>query len=363
MVGSELAGPLGITAILLLLVFTVLGWTTGPAGVAAQVVLAAAIVGFVVALVRGMRSRRPMEEAVERLTGDRVRLDRPGLAAVVSPGRRRPRRLVVDEALRYGPNGRHLVDRIGRPATVSAPALVYVHGGGWWRGRRSTQARPMVHRLALAGWQVFTPSYRLSPDATFPDHLVDVKRSVAWIRSNADRFGLDPGFIAIAGGSTGGNIAALAALTNRDRSLQPGFEDEDATVQACVPIYGVHDMLKDDGRPLWPYLAESVMKSDPESDPESWRRASPIRMARSDRPPFFVIHGATDTLVGPVLSRRLVDALRDAGGPPVGHAEVPWANHGFDFFAGPRGRINAAAIEAALGHLRNEHLQRLGGSS
>ena len=96
-------------------------------------------------------------------------------------------------------------------------------------------------------------------------------------------------------------------------------------------------MLHESGEPLWPYLAETVMKSSPRAAPGAWRSASPIRMATPDRPPFFVVHGGTDTLVHPSVSRRLTEALHDAGGPPVGHVEVPWGNHGFDFFAGPRG--------------------------
>ncbi len=218
----------------------------------------------------------------------------------------------------------------------------------------------MIHRLAAAGWQVFTPSYRLSPEATYPDHLIDVKRAVAWVRTNAQSLGVDPGFIAIAGGSTGGNLAALAALTADDTTLQPGFEDSDASVQACIPLYGVHDLLKEDGAALWPYLETSVMKSAAREDARRWRAASPIHRASVRRPPFCVIHGGADTLVRPELSRRLVAALRDAGGPPVGYLEVPWGNHGFDFFAGPRGRVTTAAIVAVLEHLHADYRSNVG---
>lgn len=206
--------------------------------------------------------------------------------------------------------------------------------------------------MARSGWAVVSPSYRLSPDATFPDHLVDVKRAIAWVRSNAAELGLDRGFLAITGGSTGGNLAALAALTSGDTSLQPGFEDADTTVQACIPLYGVHDLLRASGEPLWPYLVKSVMKVSPTDDPDAWRRASPTRMAVAERPPFLVFHGAADTLVGAELSRRLVAALEAIGGPPVEYLEIPWANHGFDFFAGPRGRMAAHAVRQSLDHLR-----------
>jgi acetyl esterase/lipase len=238
--------------------------------------------------------------------------------------------------------------------------VVHIHGGGWWRGQRHTQAHALLYRLAANGWQVITPSYRLSPDATFPDHLVDVKRAIAWVRDHAVELGVDPGFIAIAGGSTGGNLAALAGLTMGEAALQPGFESADTTVQACIPLYGVHDLLDDAGKPLWPYLETSVIKGSPEEDLARWHRSAPIHLATENRPPFLVIHGANDTLVRPLLSRRLVEALRAAGGPMAELIEVPWANHGFDFFAGPRGRATAAAVEAVLEKVHAEYREKVG---
>ena len=361
MAGSELAGWFLAGSIGLIAGFRAGGWAGGPAGMAGQVLVGIAAAGFGLAALRGLRSHVPAAAAVGEFTGADLRLGWSRVGSLVGPISRVPRNVVVDEGFAYGPHPRHVVDRIG-PATggPARPALVYVHGGGWWRGKRNTQARPMLHRLAGAGWQVFTPSYRLSPEATFPDHLVDVKRVIAWVRSNASLLGVDPGFIAVAGGSTGGNLAALAALTADDTTLQPGFEDSDVSVQACIPLYGVHDLLDDGGLPLWPYLVTSVMKTDAAHDPEGWRRASPTRNASARRPPFFVVHGACDTLVRPELSRRLVAALREVGGPPVGHLEVPWGNHGFDFFAGPRGRVTAEAVAAALEHLHAEYRARVG---
>ena len=136
------------------------------------------------------------------------------------------------------------------------------------RGRRDSQARPMIHRMAAEGWVVFSPSYRLSPSATFPDFVDDIRLAVAWIRRNADTLGVDPEFIAISGGSAGGQIAALVAFEAFD----------DAAVQMCVPLYGVHDLLDPTGtRPKWAYLVNDVMKTTPAQDPSGWRAASPMR--------------------------------------------------------------------------------------
>lgn len=359
MAGSELAGVLLMVVALLFVGFKSAGWAGGAAGVTGQVLLGIAAAGFALALGRGFVASRSVSTSVAEFTGTRPEVTWSRMGAVVAPVSLRPGRVTVDEARDYGKHERHLVDRLGPdPASGPRPALIYVHGGGWWRGRRHTQARPLLHRLARSGWQVFTPSHRLSPEATFPDHLIDIKRVIAWVRANADELGVDPGFIAIAGGSAGGNLAALAALTADDVDLQPGFEDADVSVQLCVPFYGVHDMLDDAGHPLWPYLETVVLKVSVAADPELWRRASPLRCVTERRPPFFVVHGAADTVARPEQSRRLVAALRAAGGPAVGHLEVPWANHGFDFFAGPRGRATAAGVAAVLEHVHAGYLAR-----
>jgi acetyl esterase/lipase len=354
LVGSELAGPLLALSLTLAVGVMAREWAGGPAGAAAAVLLLGAAVGFAIALARGLLTRPVIDASVVSMTG-RSHAVTSGAVGAVLPVAITPRSVRL-EVIRYGDHDRHLMDRHSGPEAGRRPALVFVHGGGWWRGRRSTQGRPMRYLMARSGWEVFAPSYRLSPEVGFPQHVVDVKRAIAWIRDHADELGVDPAFVAVAGGSTGGNIAALVALTAGDASLQPGFEEADTSVQACVPLYGVHDLLRPSGEPLWGYLADSVMKVAPSEDPEAWRRASPARSVTADRPPFFVIHGAADTLVWPVLSRRLVGALEAAGGPVVEYLEVPWATHGFDFFAGPRGRMTADAVRIVLDGMYARHV-------
>ena len=129
-----------------------------------------------------------------------------------------------------------------RPARRGAPVLVYIHGGAWVIGDKREQGLPLLHELARRGWVTVTINYRLSPKATWPDHIVDCKRAVAWVREHIAEYGGDPGFIAVSGGSAGGHLSALVALTPGDPAFQPGFEEADASVDACVPFYGVYDM-------------------------------------------------------------------------------------------------------------------------
>ncbi|MBL7660064.1 alpha/beta hydrolase, partial [Escherichia coli] len=91
------------------------------------------------------------------------------------------------------------------------------------------------------GWICVAINYRHSPRNTWPDHILDVKRALAWVKAHISEYGGDPDFIAITGGSAGGHLSSLAALTPNDPRFQPGFEEADTRVQAAVPFYGVYD--------------------------------------------------------------------------------------------------------------------------
>ncbi len=141
----------------------------------------------------------------------------------------------------------------------------------------------MLSHLAANGWVCFNLNYRLSPGATFPDHLVDLKAGLAWIREHADQWGIDPNFIAVTGGSAGGHLAALMGLTANDPEYQPGFEDADTSLQAAVPIYGVYDFTSRLGTNRLPILVSKARTTDHESVPRRRARKVPPRLAhRSD---------------------------------------------------------------------------------
>ena len=73
--------------------------------------------------------------------------------------------------------------------------------------------------------------------AKWPDHISDVKRAIGWVKRNIEQYGGDAGHIVIAGGSAGGHLASLAALTPNFPAFQPGFEDSDTTVQVSLELY------------------------------------------------------------------------------------------------------------------------------
>jgi acetyl esterase/lipase len=193
-----------------------------------------------------------------------------------------------------------------------------------------------MYHLAERGWLCVAINYRLSPDAAFPAHIIDVKKAIAWIREHIDAYGGNPDFIAITGGSAGGHLSSLAALTPDSAEWQPGFEEADTSVQAAVPFYGVYDFLdRNNIRPemsMEGVIADRVIQCKREENPELWDKGSPLSHVRADAPPMFVIQGTHDSLVWVEEARAFVSALQAVSQQPVAYAELPGAQHAFEIF-------------------------------
>jgi acetyl esterase/lipase len=241
--------------------------------------------------------------------------------------------------------------RHGAPEGERLPAVIQVHGGGWILGSRSEQGIPLLNHMAANGWIGFNVDYRLSPRATLPEHVIDLKRAIAWVRQHADELGVDPQKIAITGGSAGGHLTALTALTANDEELQPGFEDADTSVMAAVPFYGIYD-LEDEAR-LYGHLhdwlfAKVVLKQRVEDAPELYRAVSPTHRITRDAPPFLIFHGDQDTLVPVEDARTFTKRLEEVSMNPVLYVEMPGAEHAFDIFPSLRTARVVECIERFL---------------
>ena len=222
------------------------------------------------------------------------------------------------------------------PREGGFPVLLQVHGGAWMIGEKEQQAKPLMYHLAERGWLCVAINYRLSPHAAFPAHIIDVKKAIAWIRQNIAEYGGNPDFIAITGGSAGGHLSSLAALTPNRPEWQPGFEEVDTTLQAAVPFYGVYDFLdRYDIRPemsMEDMIADRVMQCTRAENHELWDTGSPLSHVHADAPPLFVIQGTHDSLVWVEEARAFVSALQAVSEQPVAYAELPGAQHAFEIF-------------------------------
>lgn len=255
--------------------------------------------------------------------------------------------------LRYAPGAgrRHLADVYRRRGgVVDAPVLLQVHGGGWMIGTKRQQGRPLMNRMAAAGWVCVAINYRLAPRAPMPAQLEDVKRALSWIRAHIRDHGGDPRRIVVTGGSSGGHLAAMAALTANDPQFQPGFEAADTSVLAAVLLYPPTDLVALFGRRrgvargIAHRSATLIFGASPATDPDGLHRWSPVALVRPGLVPFCVVHGTKDNLVPVAQSRAFVEHLRAVPGQRVLSIELPGAPHAFDVFHSLRTEAAIAAI-------------------
>jgi acetyl esterase/lipase len=247
-----------------------------------------------------------------------------------------------------------------RSRPSGCPTLLQVHGGAWVLGSKNEQGLPLMHHLAARGWVCVSADYRLSPHATFPDHLVDLKRALRWIREAGAGYGADPDFLVVTGGSAGAHLASLVALTGNDPRLQPGFESVDTSVQGCVAFYGIYDFTDRHG--VWHHaglrdlLEHQVMKASIDEDPERYQLASPLSHLSPDDPPFFVIHGELDTMAPVDEARLFCRRFRERVRSPLVYAEIPGAQHAFELFPSLRSVHVIHGVERFLAFLYSQHL-------
>jgi acetyl esterase/lipase len=235
----------------------------------------------------------------------------------------------------------------------NAPVLVQVHGGAWTIGDKSQQGLMLMNRMAARGWVCVAMNYRLAPKHPFPAQIEDVKRAIAWTREHVAEYGGDPSYLVITGGSAGGHLAALAALTPKVKEYQPGFEDADTSVSACVPFYGVYDMAGMTGDRAaiqmrdW-FLGPRVFRKKPSANISDFELASPLSHVVPDAPDFFVIHGDHDGLVSVRQARAFVEKLREVSTGVVTYLELPGTQHAFEVFSSIRSQQVIRAVERWL---------------
>jgi acetyl esterase/lipase len=348
------------------------GEPLGVAEVTGLALTAGAAVGAVGLALQGMRSKEEYEAALAGLVPAEVLDARPAAlrAGAVVPlltgnrRRRRTRNVVYTE---HDPQDQHsarLKLDVYMPLHDPAPgerrpAVLQIHGGAWVLGSKDEQGIPLLNHLASCGWVGFNVDYRLSPRAKFPSHLVDCKKALAWIREHADEYGVDPDFVVVTGGSAGGHLCALMALTQNDPQFQPGFEDADTSVQAAVPFYGVYDLTDRDGNYNSTFvrlMTDVVMGVGLEHSPEAWSAYSPIDRITPDAPPMFIIHGDKDVLVPVAIARSFVRELRSVSTSPVVYAELRGAQHAFEVFPSLRTVHTVEYVERFLHHVHAGYL-------
>jgi pectinesterase len=219
---------------------------------------------------------------------------------------------------------------------AARPAIIFVHGGGWRVGVRANFG-PMAIRMAERGYAAATISYRLSPEAPYPAAIHDAKAAVRWLRTHAGEYGIDPARIAIAGGSAGGQIAALAGVTAGEARFDPdgGPGAVSSAVQAIVNIDGLSDFTSEEARQYeddpakQPSAASAWFGGRYAQKPATWRDASPLVHVGPGTPPVLFIGSAQRRFS---LGRDEMVARLQALGVPSRVVLLPDTPHSFWLF-------------------------------
>jgi acetyl esterase/lipase len=223
-----------------------------------------------------------------------------------------------------------------------APAVVWIHGGGWAGGvKTENRAKNICATLAAAGYVAISVEYKLG-DGAWPTNLHDCKNGVRFLRANAAKYGIDPARIAVAGGSAGGHLALMVGFTGDDPAFEPTgaatpYPGVSSRVRAVIDMYGIANLLTRQevtaaGVPTGKFRAAGPVKVFGTADPAAavYRAASPVTHITKNSPPVLILHGQIDTTVDRDQSHELVGVLKKHG---VAHelVMIEGAGHTFDF--------------------------------
>lgn len=212
------------------------------------------------------------------------------------------------------------------------PLVLYIHGGGWRGGHTRHSGAfadfpKVLAALAAEGFTVASLEYRLSSEARFPAQLQDSNAALRFLRANAARYAIDPARVGVWGGSAGGHLTALTALTCRDTALDPAAA-QDGCVQAAVTWYGVYDFAGMNATPDGNSAGSKLLGCEGPCSADKNRLVSPVAYIDAKDPPFLLIHGEEDKVV-PAEQSRLGEAALKAAGVPVKSIYIPGVDHSF----------------------------------
>jgi acetyl esterase/lipase len=206
----------------------------------------------------------------------------------------------------------HLDLYLPKERNEPAPAILFLHGGGWKHGQRD-QMKYYCIQFAARGFVTATATYRLSGEAPFPAAVQDVKCAVRWLRANESAFKIDPDRIVVSGNSAGGHLAMMIGYAD-DPVLEGsgGHAGISSRVRAVVNFYGPTDLTTDFAREQG--LVKSFMdEKSIEEAPENYRLGSPVIHLTPDDPPTLIFHGTIDDTVPVAQADRLAEKLKSLG--------------------------------------------------
>ena len=200
----------------------------------------------------------------------------------------------------YGSDERQVLDIYApdKPAGP-LPIVVFVHGGSWSSGNKNPYE--FVGRaLAAQGYLTLVANYRLHPEHPFPAFVEDAALALDWATKHGAEYGGDGHTVFAMGHSAGAYNLALAIL---DKHYLANLGTDISAIKGVATLAGPFDFL-----PL-----DSPITKDVFGKLDHLEKTQPINFARTDAPPFLILHGTADATVFPKNAIALQKALLKAG--------------------------------------------------
>jgi len=200
------------------------------------------------------------------------------------------------------------------PATgADLPVVIFVHGGGWFRGDKSNvDAKPAGFNAR--GFVFVSVNYRLIPEVDVTRQMQDVARAVAWVKQNIRQYGGDLSRMFLMGHSAGGHLVSLLGTDESYlRAEGLSLADIRGVVSLDTQAYDIYKLMSN-----LPLASGEVYRETFGDDPEFWKAMSPQRHAAADKniPPFAVVYtGGKESRA--TLSKEFFASLQEAGIPSV----------------------------------------------
>lgn len=183
---------------------------------------------------------------------------------------------------------------------LNPPLVVWVHGGAWRRGARSSMP---LKDLVKRGYAIASVDYRLTPVAPFPANVHDIKAAIRWLRANAGKYHYSSEKVAIAGASAGGHLAALVGTSNGHTVLEGKVgknPDQSSDIAAIVSFYGAANLTTilhqstPHGLGVRVPALQLLLGGKPDEKTNLAKLASPYYQVNGAEPPLLLIHGDQD---------------------------------------------------------------------
>lgn len=209
-------------------------------------------------------------------------------------------------------------------------AVLFMVSGGWY-SRWSEPDRSAVNFKPLTdkGFTVFAVRHGSSPRFSIPEAVEDVRRSVRFIRSEANQFGIDPNRIGVYGASAGGHLSLMLGTASDEGDSQARdpvlrFSDRVQAVVAWVAPTDLRIMVWDAPNHLPAYEKFPAL----ELDVKTAAVHSPLVHVSPDDPPTLLIVGAKDELV-PIQHSEQIHAAFNGQNVTSALIVLENATHGF----------------------------------